>query len=248
MCLLEQVVEHSRDGIALTPLSTLAGLSKPTAHRLLVGLRNLGLVDYDASHLYYPGLKLFRMGIASAARFNMVRLAEAGMPRLAHETQDTVYLSLRSGDNSMCAARVVGSFPIRTLTLNVGDYRPLGLGAGSLALLACLPDAEVEGIIERNRVRLADQPNFTPAKLRMLVKRTREQGYALNEGLMLPEMAAVAKIVRDPLGRGIAALSIAAITSRMQPKRRETIVALLSKEARALELAFGSKAGQTEDK
>lgn len=238
--LLEEVVNHAGDGASLPFLAEATRLSKPTAHRLLSGLRNLGLIDYDEkTRLFHPGLKIYRMGLASAARFDLVQLAQPCMVALAEETGDTVYLSLRSGDSSLCVARELGTFPIRTLTLEVGDYRPLGLGAGSLALLASLPDEEVEQTMKHNREKLAGHPNFDTVNLRALVRQTREQGYALNNGLMLPEMVAIGMIVRDISGRPAASLSIASITSRMQPQRRDSIVALMTKHARALEQALG---------
>lgn len=241
IALLEEVVERAAEGASLSHLAEATGLSKPTAHRLLSGLRNLGLVDYDKARLFYPGVKLYRMGLAAAVRFDIVQLAQPGMQRLAQETGDTVYLSLRSGDSALCVARQTGSFPIRTLTLEVGDYRPLGLGAGSLALLSALPDEEVEATIARNRDKLDNHPNFDAVGLRSLVRRTREQGYSLNDGLMLPEMAAVGHIVRDAASRPVAALSIATIKSRMEAGRRESIVALLAREARHLEHALGAR-------
>jgi DNA-binding IclR family transcriptional regulator len=197
-------------------------------------------VDYEEkSRLFHPGLKLYRMGLASAARFDLVQLAQPCMALLAEETGDTVYLSLRSGDSSLCVARKVGSFPIRTLTLEVGDYRPLGLGAGSLALLSALPDDEVDRVIARNRERLAPHSNYDSASLRAMVRQTCEQGFSLNDGLMLPEMAAIGVIVRDVAGRPAASLSIASITSRMPAMRRESIVALMQRQALALEQALG---------
>lgn len=241
IALLEEVVNRAAQGASLGVLAEAAGLSKPTAHRLLSGLRNLGLVEYDKARLFYPGVKLYRMGLASAVRFDIVQLAQPGMARLAEETGDTVYLSLRSGDSALCVARQVGAFPIRTLTLEVGDYRPLGLGAGSLSLLAALPDAEVESVIARNREKLSLHPNFDPVNLRALVRTTREQGFALNDGLMLPEMAAIGMVVRVPGGRLLGSLSIACIRSRMQPQRRDAIVALLAREARLLEIALGAQ-------
>ena len=242
VALLEEVVEQASEGALLSRLAEGAGLSKPTAHRLLAGLRNLGLVEYDEkTRLFYPGVKLYRMGLASAVRFDIVQLAQPSMQRLAEETGDTVYLSLRSGDSALCVARRTGSFPIRTLTLEVGDYRPLGLGAGSLALLASLSDEEVEASLSNNRDKLAAHPNFDPVSLRMLVRRTRQEGYSLNEGLMLPEMAAVGHIVRDASSRPAAALSIASIKSRMGHDRRESIVMLLAREARLLEQALGGR-------
>lgn len=238
--LLEEVVNRTDAGANLGQLAEHAALSKPTAHRLLNGLRKLGLVDYEEkTRLFFPGLKLYRMGLASAARFDLVQLARPAMALLAEQTEDTIYLSMRAGDSALCMARQVGAFPIRTLTLEVGDYRPLGLGAGSLALLAALPDDEVEAVIARNHGQYARYPRFTPDALRAMVRETRAQGFALNDGNMLPEMTALGVTVHDAAGRPSAALSIATINSRMPPERRAPVVAQLQRQARALEQALG---------
>lgn len=241
MSLLEAVVERPLAGASLNELAGATGLSRPTAHRLLLSLRKLGFVDYEAdSRRFFPGLKAYRMGLASAARFDIVELADRSMSRLADETGDTVFLSLRHGDSALCAARKIGAFPIRTLTLNVGDFRPLGVGAGSLALLAALPDEEVRHAIARNRTRLAAYPRIGPGSLERMVGRTRRDGYALNDGLILEEMSAVAVPVRDASGRTTAAISVAAIRSRMAPPRRGLIVKLLGRERTAIEAMLGA--------
>lgn len=241
MSLLEAVVERPLAGATLNELAAATSLSRPTAHRLLLSLRKLGFVDYEAqSRRFFPGLKAYRMGLASAARFDIVELADRSMSRLAEETGDTVFLSLRHGDSALCAARKIGAFPIRTLTLNVGDFRPLGVGAGSLALLAALPDEEVRHIIARNRARLAAYPKIGPGNLKAMVTRTRRQGFSVNDGLVLEEMAAIAVPVHDGSARPIAAISVAAIRSRMAPPRRATIVKLLERERAAIESLLGA--------
>jgi DNA-binding IclR family transcriptional regulator len=235
--LLDEIAGRAREGVGLTELSRAASLSKATTHRLLGGLKALGLVEYDAARRrFHPGLRLYRMGLAAAARFDIVSMARPSMERLAQETEDTVYLSLRVGDSAMCLARREGSFPIRTLTLEVGDYRPLGLGAGSLALLAFAPDEDIDGVIQRNRAALQHNPNFDAIKLKRMVAEARSRGYAVNDGLMLPEMAAIGVPVRDLSGRAVAALSDAAIRSRMAGERRRSIGQRLLAEARAVEV------------
>ncbi|MDS1140075.1 IclR family transcriptional regulator [Pusillimonas sp. SM2304] len=236
MALLDAVVNHAVQGVSLSVLSTETGLSKPTAHRLLTGLRNAGMVDYHPDHrLFFPSFKLYSMGQAAGARFDVIQLAGPSLGRIASATGDTVYLAIRSGDFAVCVAREIGAFPIKTLTLNVGDQRPLGLGSNSMVLLAGLNDDECERVIARHSEELATHPNFDPASVRHYIARTRLDGYALNEGLMLPEMSAVAMGIRGPGGTIDASISVAAITSRMQLPRRDSIVTLLRREIQLIE-------------
>jgi DNA-binding IclR family transcriptional regulator len=130
--------------------------------------------------------------------------------------------------------RQVGDFPIKTLTLNIGDRRPLGVGAGSLMLLAALPDAQVSAAIAANAGKLEAYSRYSPEILRKLVQRTRADGYAYNDGRVLRAMNAIAVPVMDAEGTVIAALSVASIAQRMTKKRISMIVKLLEHEAAQL--------------
>lgn len=50
----------------------------------------------------------------------------------------TVSLTLRSGFETICVARRLGSYPIQILSLGVGVRRPIGISASSVALLSSL--------------------------------------------------------------------------------------------------------------
>src|SRR5690625_2180530 len=138
-CLALGPQESSR----LSDIAVCSGLGKTTTHRLLAALVSVGFVDRGESKLYRLGYRLFALG-SNARRFDLANLARPALLRLAAETEDTVFLSIRDGEEALCLDRCTGAYPIRTLTLNVGDRRPLGVGAGSLALLAFQPQQEVE--------------------------------------------------------------------------------------------------------
>ena len=74
--------------------------------------------------------------------------------RIAERTGDTVFLNVRSGPDVLCIDRKEGTFPIKTLIIEVGNRRPLGVGAGGIALLMPLPDEELERVVSANEARL----------------------------------------------------------------------------------------------
>lgn len=94
-----------------------------------------------------------------------------------------------------------------------------------------LPDDECRQVIARNASLLAKQPNFTAEKLSAYVQTASANGYALNFGLMHPEMAAVGVPLLSEDGQWSAALSVITITSRMGEDRLRFIVDLLQREA-----------------
>jgi len=226
------------DGSRLTDIAAATELGKATVHRLLGALVEVGFVDFDDQEKRYRlGYALFALG-ASARAFHVVDLARPGLMRLAAETGDTVYLSVRDGDEAICVDRRTGSFPIRTLTLDVGDRRPLGIGAGSLALLAFESEAEITRVIRTNAHARRDYAAFDDTMLHTLVTQARAQGYAFNDGNIVSAMSAVGVPVIDDDGRVLAALSIAAIRERFAGKRQAELVALLQGEARELAWAL----------
>ena len=220
-------------GWRLTDLALHVGLGKPTVHRLLSALIENGLAFQDTgTRRYHPGASLAMMGAAATA-ISVATGAVQCLKRLANATDDTVYVSIPEGTAAICVGREVGAFPIRTLTLDVGDRRPLGVGSGSLALLAAMTDAQAEAALDRNREWLLSYPGFEPDVLRTKVHETRVQGYALNRGAIVPAMSALGVAVLSPMGKPIAAFSVAAITERIVG-RVATLIALLRNEAATL--------------
>ncbi len=61
----------------------------------------------------------------------------------------------------MCIDRVEGKFPIRTILVDVGTRRPLGIGVGSMALIAFLPEEELNAMLAKNAQRYPQYKNLT---------------------------------------------------------------------------------------
>lgn len=228
---LLSVVSASDGGLRLKDAAQALGLSTSTAHRILSALvehRMLRLTE--GSRLYIPGSELYRLGQAAARHYSLVDLARPSIRRLAERTQDTVFLSARDGDEAVCLDRVVGDYPIKTLTLSVGDRRPLGVGAGSLALFSALPEDERAAIASGGAAREQRYPSFTAAALIKWADAARRLGYAYNPERVIPGMSAVGVAIRRADGRPLGAISVAAIRSRIQGERLLEIVNLVKEE------------------
>jgi DNA-binding IclR family transcriptional regulator len=222
-------------GMEFSVLQELTGLSKGTLYRILRVLRREGFVEqHPDSHLYSLGMDFMALGSAAMNRFGIREIARPHLMRIAMKTSDTVYLSVRSGFEAVCIDREEGSFPIKVLTLAVGSRRPLGVGAGSMALLAWLPDAEIKDIIQHNARRLSINRLFSPSALLDLVKSSRKQGFAFNDGRILKSMCTIAVPVLGAQGKPLAALGVTAISDRMGSQRRKELFGIISLEASKL--------------
>jgi DNA-binding IclR family transcriptional regulator len=175
----------------------------------------------------------------AAHRQDFAALAKPFLLRLAEETQDTIYASVREAGAAVCVAREIGAFPIRTLSLDVGHLRPLGVGSGSLALFAFLPDDEIDTLVEKNTAWLARYAGHSRKELLAKVADTRRRGYSFVEGRIIPGMNAVGVPIIGTDGRPVAALSLAAITDRVSGSRVAQLARTLTREALELGRAMG---------
>ncbi len=114
-------------------------------------------------------------------------------------------LSVRSGVEAVCVEREIGSYPIRANYLDIGSRRPLGVGAGAMALLAWLPDREVDAILGIVVQRLGPYPRLSQAEIRSRVSESRARGYVVLLDQVVDTMGAIGVPVRDEAGRTVAA-------------------------------------------
>lgn len=237
MLVLRVVASKRSDGAKLAEVADETGLSRSTAHRFLGALVQAGLLEQvPAGGSYFLGLELCEIGAIAANRFGLRDAAHASMTRLTETTQDTVYMSIRHNYESICIERYEGDYPIKTLTLDIGDRRPLGVGAGSLALLAFQPDDFVSRAIALNAAEAERKWNLTATQLFDFVAETRDKGYALNPGRVAPGMTAIGVPIFGASGEAVAAIGVGAITSRMEEDGRcEGIIAAMQSEARVIE-------------
>jgi DNA-binding IclR family transcriptional regulator len=234
---LALVSQAAGPGASLTELVARSGLKQPTVHRLLTALGHSGLVEQDSeTKRYHLGYESYVLGILAAARFGLHRLAQGSVARLAHVSEDTAFLTVRRGLFSVCVHREEGTYPIRAHVLSVGDRHPLGVGAGSIAMLAALSDAEIDSVLEANAALYKERyPALSPAGLRDLIRETRRRGFSAHRGLIFPGSWGIGVVVHDKQGHPTAALSIGAAESRLNEARQETLARLLHDEADKLE-------------
>ena len=217
----------------LTDIADAADLDKATTLRLLEVLVRDGFVARNVQTKQFTlGPELMVLGAAALKRFDPRPLVRPSLMRLAGAFQDSIVLSLPSGAESLCIDVEEGSYPIRANYLTVGSRRPLGVGAGSLALLAWMPDAEREAALEIMSGQLGRYPAITPGLLEERVANARERGYAVLLDVVVERMGGIAMPILGPDGRPVAAISVAALSDRIlgreaalaQALKRETTV------------------------
>jgi len=233
--LLRVIASHNRGGLRTADLCRITGLRRPTLHRLLQCLLHEHLITRsDRTRNYHLGSMLHELGLSAAPPIAMAELCRPQLRKIADATADMVFLTLRSGTDTVCLDRQEGRHWVRAFNLDIGVRRPLGVGAGGLALLSALAPEQRRKIIHTNETRLGEFEELTAVKLRRLVRQTQARGFAVHDG-PTSGARAIGVAVRDQAGMPIAAISVSALARRMPESRWPEIVALLNAGAREIE-------------
>ncbi len=234
--LLRLVTAAGDDGRGVQELARDAGLSRSTAHRLLSALRAEGLVDQDArTARWLPGPELFLMGSAAASRYDITHLARDIVRSLAVKTEESAFLSVRRGDETVCLLREEGSFPIRSFVLSEGIRFPLGVASAGLAILSFDPEPDVDAYLERHpELSRRWGASHDAEALRGRLAETRDRGYAVNPGLIVEGSWGIGAAVFDHAGRPEWALSLTGVEFRFGPDRLASLGRTLLSHAHQL--------------
>ncbi|GAA2234653.1 IclR family transcriptional regulator [Herbiconiux moechotypicola] len=235
---LRAVAQHP-DGATTLAVSHAAGLTRPTAHRLLASLAREGFTDHDSARgLWFLGPELYLLGAQAADRYDVSEAARSSVRALARETGESAFFSVRRGDQTVCLLREEGSFPIRSFVLYEGKRFPLGVASAGLAILSHLDEAEVDAYLDRAHLEREWGASHSRAELRDRIALTREAGYAVNPALILEGSWGMGAAVFDATGRPAWALSLTGVESRFRPDRRPELGRLLLDHAHTLTKAL----------
>ncbi|MFT4214024.1 MAG: IclR family transcriptional regulator [Microbacterium sp.] len=223
--LLRLVTAAGEGGAAVADLARHAELTRPTTHRLLAALRHEGLVDQDEhTGRWMPGPELFLMGSVAASRYDVTAIARDIVRSLAVRTEESAFLSVRRGDETVCLLREEGAFPIRSFVLAEGVRFPLGVASAGLAILSFLPPHDVDAYLERHP-ELPDRWGRAHAqpRLRARLRETQERGFAVNPGLIVEGSYGMGAAVFDRHGHPQWALSLTGVEFRFGPDRQSEL-------------------------
>lgn len=238
--LIRSVAKHNDRGITLSKIAAETGLHVATTHRILSVLVSEGvLACRPKSKCYHLGIEVYLL--ADTAREFFIRdQFRSGIEKIAKETEDTVFLLIRSGNDVLCIDRMEGKFPIRMMTIDVGVRKPLGIGAGSLSLIAFLPDEEFEKLLAVNANRYV-QFKMNVERIKSIGISSRPLGYVVSENLFHEGVTSIGVPIINSRAEIVAAITVSTISQRMPPKRREEIARFVKKVAAACIAVPGSK-------
>ena len=236
IAILKELATFGKTGGRISDIVPRVRLEYPTVHRILKCLAAQNMVDKDSHTLRYSlGRLVYELGLSAPPKTNLREICDPVTSRIAEQTGDTIFLSVRSGLDVVCIDRKEGTFPIKTLIIDIGNRRPLGIGAGGLALLMHLTDEEIEDILRLNALRMSSYGKINPRGLVTTIRRYREIGYVATEDVVVKGVSAVSLPFGGHDGMPATAISIAAVPSRMPATRHRELLKVLQTGIKDLE-------------
>lgn len=231
----------AKGDLRLNAISKALNLNVSTCHHLLSTLLEHGYVAQSAhDRSYFLGNKVSELSRSRMRQFNIAEIAMNGLRALNERTGETVHLAVMQGDELITLAVLDSHHAVRVVTAPGGKSDAAHATATGKAILAWLPEQEIERIIERR--------GLTPFTGKTIVNRhdllenlrhVRRNGFSVDNEEYQPGVVCIGAAIRDHAGAVIGAFSCSMPSMRANKKHLNAIENDVRATARILSDAVG---------
>jgi DNA-binding IclR family transcriptional regulator len=222
------LAESASPTVGVTELAGELAISKAAAHRLLSTLRAEGLVEYDEElRRYKLGAGVLKLSSRYLDDLDVLALARSSMRDLSLNTNETVTISIRSGDQRVYVDQVTPPREV-IMTVELGRPFPLHAGSSGKAFLAFLDQEYVEHYLGDNGLASVTPDTVTDARiLRRHLQQIRRDGFAQSFGERLVGAGSTAAPIFSRDGQPVAVMSVCGPAERFRQEASQCSAALI---------------------
>lgn len=198
----------------LTELSEHLNMNPSTLYRLLLTLCKSGFVVHDRGQ-YRLSFNAYRIGQAALEAIDFRSEGRPLMMELVSRCGETANLVMLHGRDAIFVEQVESHRILRSI-VPVGSRIPAHTSGGGKALLAELPEQAAIRLFQGHPFY-----SYTDRSIRSIdeliaeLAEVRRRGYAVDDEEYEPGVRCVGAVIRDHLGKAVAALTITGPTARM---------------------------------
>lgn len=238
LAVLRILAAGREDGVPLAEVVQATGLTRPTVHRIVHALIEEGIVErHGRTGRYAIGNQVPELALARPRPSPLLVAADPSLRRASAEIGDTLFLTMRTGNDTLCVDRRIGAYPIQVLSIEVGARRPLGVSSAGIAILAALPAPDARKIVAANEKRF-EAYRTDAATVLGQVTAARRRGYGMREIGLVQGTKSISTWIKTPDGRPAAAMTVSAVRTRLGPRREQEVAEILLRETCAIEQAI----------
>ena len=228
--LLSELGRH-RQGITVTELAQVVGMTRPTAFRLLLSLEQTGFVD-RVDNRYMLGWQVARLGRIADPHTGAVARIQPVLDEYAAKLNETIsFAMVRSETSYDVIAEASGSRYLNASHLYVGGNYAAHASATGKLLLSELSDDDIAATLPEELESYTACTITNRKALLKEIRQVREQGYAIIDEELEEGLFAAAYPVRDSIGGLIGVLAVQGPVQRLKSDRLPRAVDLLRQAA-----------------
>ena len=185
------------------------GIPRSTAHRLLLSLREAGVVEQTAGGHYVLSVSLFELGVLAPQRKSLEERIGSNVEELAYTTGQRVNVAIRHGLQLVYIDAANGPIAqAKGIRTRVGYSGPLHATASGKLLLAHSDPELLQQVLAAGTEAFTPQTVIDEVGLRRELEQIRREGFAIARGQFAINAAALAVPIRGWDGLVQASLSI----------------------------------------
>lgn len=236
----------SPGGLVLSEVAEQTDLAPSTTHRLLQALQSQGFVTQDNElGVWKIDVMTFRIGNSFLEARDFVGASRPFLRRLTAQTGETANLGVRDNGTAVFLAQSESPQMMRMIT-RLGSRAPLHASGVGKALMAWLPDDELERILdERGLDRLTENTLHNLEVLREGLLEVRRQGFACDREEHAIGLHCVAACLHDEHGIPLAAISVSGPVARIPEARLLELGTMVRDTAAAITASLGGRVPPT---
>lgn len=233
-----QAFTIEKPSLRIEEISKITRIPNSTAYRILYTLERRGLVQFDKNLLTYkPGFRLIEFGSLIPSILELNQETEMILIDLQLKTKQTVLMAVRDGDHIFYIFRKENYEGLKFSSL-VGQRRPFFYGVLGPVLLAYLPEATIENIL--NIPIPKHTPNTVTDKdvLRKRLQNIQTEGFYIESDETNIGVTGIGAPVFDEKKKAIAAIGVVGPSVQLVGEVLENAKVLLLEASNQISLSM----------
>src|SRR5580692_907327 len=203
-----------RPAIGISELARELGLTRSTTHRYVATLASLRYLEQEAStRRYRLGPRVLDLGFSVLGSLELREIAAPHLQQLTDATGHTSNLAIRDDTDVILIDRIrgrPGRYHHLEFTLHVGSRIPSYCSATGKALIAFLPQPDLNALLDRIEF-LPRGPRSVSSRAALMTElgQVRRTGIAINDEELESGLRSIAAPIRSRAGAVVAAVNLA---------------------------------------
>ena len=242
VCSILSLTARRKDGLRHTEIANSLKIPSSSLSSLLSTLVSRGFVSLDSlSNRYTLGPQVLMIAGECLENVDIVKISRPVIRKVAASTGESSALGVRNGSDIVILCKEDSPQLVKR-TMQIGDRSPLYASACGKAILAHMPEDEIEGYLSSVALETITPKTITdPKVLRTQLAKIRCAGVAYNREESSEQIIAIAAPVFDLYGSVNAAIVVSFPITRTSSKKEKFLEKIISDASRAVSEQLGFK-------